>query len=74
MVKRRVVTHLTIEQYMAAKASETSATTSPFRYNTATRKVKVDMEKLRRRVASAAKSSKVVRMSERAITIDELNR
>ena len=74
MAKRRIVTHLTVEQYMAAKKAEESSATSPFRYNTATRKVKVDMEKLRRRVAIAAKSSKVVRMSERAITIDELNR
>ncbi len=54
---------------MAAKASETSATTSPFRYNTATRKVKVDMEKLRRRVARATSSPKVVKMSERVVTI-----
>jgi len=56
------------------QCSQLNNNTSPFRYNTATRKVKVDMEKLRRRVARAAKSSKVVRMSERAITIDELNR
>ena len=69
MAKRRIVTHLTVEQYMAAKASETSATTSPFRYNTATRKVKVDMEKLRRRVARATSSPKVVKMSERVVTI-----
>jgi hypothetical protein len=32
------------------------------------------MEKLRRRVARATSSPKVVKMSERAITIDELNR
>jgi hypothetical protein len=73
MAKRRIVTHLTVEQYMAAKAREESAATSPFRYNTETKTVKIDLVLLRERVATAAKSAKVVKEHNKAITVNDLN-
>ena len=72
MAKRRVVTHLTVEEYMAAKTREAAASNSPFIYNTATETLKVDFAKLERMVKEAKKSPKVCRPSERAFTVADL--
>ena len=73
MAKRRVVTHLTVEQYMAAKAREAAASSSPFIYNTKTETLKVDIPKLERMINEAKKRPKVCRDSERVFTVADLN-
>ena len=73
MAKRRVVTHLTVEEYTAALKREAAASNSPFIYNTKTETLKVDIPKLERMVDAAKKSPKVCRDSERVFTVADLN-
>lgn len=73
MGKRRVVLHLTVEEYLAAKAREAAASNSPFTYNTATNTLKVDFAKLEALVKAAKKSKRVCCDSQRVFTVNDLN-
>ena len=72
MGRKRIVTHLTVEQYMAAKRYEEAASKSPFTYNTRTERLKVDIPALEKLVVEAKKSKRVCRESEKAFTVNDL--
>lgn len=73
MAKRRVVKHLTVEEYMASRRAEEAASKSAFTFNNRTKELKVNFAKLEELVKAASKSKKVCRPSEKAVTVDDLN-
>lgn len=73
MGRKREVIHLTVEEYMAAKERESTPSNVPFRYNTITNTLKLDMAKLKMLVKAGENSKRILKDSDSVFSADFLN-